>query len=221
MRRTSAQLFDTGVIKFSDGPTTTVPLGEIRSDDDNHLLVLGGFGKSASPPGSGFEDFWGNDDWYDDASDGPVTATIRIRASGSTPAVVGAWVIVGPPKFAPHQDSVITLYDRVRQVMVTAGLATAPTTTSVHAGRVSHPAACTRYEVGGKRRRRALVGGPSHERSRAPSDLLAPESAVPAAPSDMPDLNGSDGRLTQVQYDHMTRWKDGNFTNDWVGVPAP
>ena len=37
----------------------------------------------------------------------------------------------------------------------------------------------------------------------------------------MPDLNGSDSSLTQIQYDHMTRWKDGTYTNDWVGVPAP
>ncbi|MFP3556895.1 LodA/GoxA family CTQ-dependent oxidase [Paraburkholderia sp. SIMBA_049] len=35
------KLFDNGTIKFS-GTTTTVALGEIRSDSDNRLLVLGG-----------------------------------------------------------------------------------------------------------------------------------------------------------------------------------
>ena len=99
-----------------------MPLGEIRSDDANHLLVLGGLGKSASPPGSGLSDYWGNDDWYDDVSDGPVSATITIRATNTSPAVVGAWVIVAPPKFAPGIDNVITLYDRVFQAMVDAGL---------------------------------------------------------------------------------------------------
>ncbi len=214
------QLFDTGVIKFSDGPTTTVPLGEIRSDDDSHLLVLGGFGKSASPPGSGFEDFWGNDDWYDDASDGPVTATIRIRASGATPAVVGAWVIVAPPKFAPHQDSVITLYDRVRQVMVTAGLATAPATTSYTQDvyPILQRARDTKWveDVGIAHSWADPVTNAAVR--QAIFSRLSPPSG---ASSDMPDLSGSDAALTQIQYDHMTRWKDGNLTNDWAGVPAP
>src|ERR1044071_870567 len=65
------QVFDNGEIKFSGVPATTVPLGEIRSDTDNHLIVLGGFGKSASPVGSGISSYWGNEDWYDDVSDGP------------------------------------------------------------------------------------------------------------------------------------------------------
>src|ERR1700694_521748 len=125
------QLFDSGQIKFSDGPVTTVPLGEIRSDHQNHLLVLGGYGKSASPPGTALSGyFWATDDWYDDVSDGPVTATIRIHADNSTPAVVGAWVLVAPPKFAPHQNSVITLYDRIFQAMVSGGLLPAPPNTS-------------------------------------------------------------------------------------------
>src|SRR6185295_17852492 len=86
------KLFDTGQIKFSGAPPTTVPLGEIRSDPENHLLVLGGFGKSASPQGTALDSyFWASDDWYDDISDGPVTATVKIRADNSTPAVTGAW----------------------------------------------------------------------------------------------------------------------------------
>jgi L-Lysine epsilon oxidase N-terminal len=85
------QLFDTGQIKFSNAPATTVPLGEIRSDPENHLLVLGGFGKLGSPAGTPLDGyFWASDDWYDDVSDGPVTATIKIRADNSTPAVMGA-----------------------------------------------------------------------------------------------------------------------------------
>jgi len=93
-------------------------------------LVLGGFGKSASPEGSGISGFWGNDDWYDDVSDGPVTATIKLRSDNSTPSVAPAWVMVAPPKFSPQQDNVITLYDRLTQAMVDGGLLSAPTTTS-------------------------------------------------------------------------------------------
>lgn len=96
------KVFDTGVIKFSSSPVTAVPLGEVRTDTQNRLLVLGGFGKSSSPPGTGIGDFWVNDDWYDDVSDGPVSATIKIRADNSTPPVVGAWVIATSSKFAPH-----------------------------------------------------------------------------------------------------------------------
>ena len=80
--------------------------------------MLGGFGTSGLASGSGISTFWGNDDWYDDVSDGPVTAAITLRADNSAPAVIGAWIVVGPPKIAPHQDSVITLYDRVRTAMV-------------------------------------------------------------------------------------------------------
>ena len=93
-------LFDTGTIRFSGAPVTTVPLGEIRSDSNNHLLVLGGFGRAASPAGTALDNFfWASDDWYDDIADGPVTATIRLLSDGSTPPVVGAWVIVSSAKF--------------------------------------------------------------------------------------------------------------------------
>src|SRR5262245_25550144 len=115
------KLFDNGVIRFSGEPVTTVPLGEMRSDTQNRLLVLGGAGMSASPGGNGIIHFWGNPGWYDDISDGPVSATIKIRATNATPSVVPAWVICAPPKFAPHQDSTTTLYDRVLQAMVDAG----------------------------------------------------------------------------------------------------
>src|SRR5262249_52983186 len=124
------KLFDNGTIKFQTGPVTTVPLGEVRTDSDNHLLVLGGFGKSASPPGTSLGgSFWANKDWYDDTSDGSVTASIKLHADNSTPPVAGSWVIVGPPKFAPHIDSVITLYDRIFHALA-GGLVPVPVTTS-------------------------------------------------------------------------------------------
>ena len=141
----------------------TVPLGEIRSDDDNLLLVLGGYGNAASPAGNTIGGFWQNEGWYDDVSDGPVTASITLRSDGSTPAVEGAWVIVAPPKFAPHQDSVITLYDRVLQRMIDGGLATAPTTTSVHRRHLPDPAAGPRHALGGRNLRRPHLGRPGHQ----------------------------------------------------------
>lgn len=105
--------FDSG--KFQG---TRVPLGEIRTDELGRLLVLGGFGRSASPSNAPIEEFANNDGWFDDVSDGPVTATVKLRGTNRNVKAAGAWVIVGPPNFAPAIDSIITLYDVLLQVAV-------------------------------------------------------------------------------------------------------
>jgi hypothetical protein len=210
------QLFDDGTISFAGHPTVTVPLGEIRSDDDNHLLVLGGHGHSASPAGNVVGGFWQNEGWYDDVSDGPVTATVTLHADGSTPAVEGAWVLVTPPKFAPHQDSVTTLHDRVLQKMIDLGLATAPTTTSY-----------TRdvWPILQRARDMRWVEGIFGAHTWA--DPVTSQPVVDAIvgrlrpAGNMPALNGSDSALTPTQLAHMQRWQAGSYTNDWTGVPAP
>src|SRR5215212_3431558 len=217
------QVFDNGEIKFSGAPVTKVPLGEIRSDTDNHLIVLGGFGKSASPLGSGISTFFGNEDWYDDVSDGPVTATIKLRADNSTPAVAGAWVIVGPPKFAPHQQSVITLYDRVLHAMISGNLISAPTTTSYTKDvfPILQRARDTKWveEIFG------VHSWPDPITSDLLRNAIFNRLKVPGGGGgDMPQLNDSgtgDDRLTGTQYGHMQRWHDNMFTNDWAGIPAP
>lgn len=112
--------FDTG--KFKD---TVVPLGEIRTDEAGRLVVLGGTGKSASPSGApvfnpaDFDSFNNADDWYDDTSDGPVTATVAI--GGAAVAVEAAWVVVAPPNYAPNIVSWRTLHDLLTDVSVQAG----------------------------------------------------------------------------------------------------
>jgi len=55
--------------------------------------------------------FANNDLWYDDISDGPVEATVRI--GGRSIPVTGAWVVVAPPNYAPGIQSVVTMYDIV------------------------------------------------------------------------------------------------------------
>jgi hypothetical protein len=99
---------------------TPVPLGDIRTDKQGRLLVLGGFGHSSSPRGNPIneEEFANNDGWHDDVSDGPVTALVKFKSEGTVVEAVGAWVICGPPKFAPAFENVITLYDTLRQVAV-------------------------------------------------------------------------------------------------------
>ena len=103
---------------------TTVPLGELRTDDDGRLLVLGGHGTSASINGSLLNDMANNDGWYDDTSDGPVTATVRI--GGHEIEVTPAWVVAMPPTYAPMLKSVRTMWDVMEDVAVQVGARSAP-----------------------------------------------------------------------------------------------
>ena len=78
-----SKLFDTGKIKFSTGDPVVVPLGEIKTDKFSRLIVLGGFGVSDSPGTHPIhvKSFYNNPGWYDDTSDGSVTATVKIRGT--------------------------------------------------------------------------------------------------------------------------------------------
>ncbi|MBB1089577.1 VWA domain-containing protein [Lysobacter sp. SG-8] len=208
-----ARSFDGGSIRFSGTATTSVPLGEMRTDTANRLLVLGGSGRAASPAGNGIANFWGNPGWYDDIADGAVSATIRLRSDNSTPAVEGAWVIVAPPKFAPHQDSITTLYDRLLQAMVDAGLAPAPASTSYT--RDVHPLLQRTRDI--EWVKNTHVHAWSEPVTSAP---LRQAIFSRLSPGDMPQLAGSDRDITPIQRAHMERWKDDNYTNDWVGPPV-
>jgi hypothetical protein len=210
------ELLDTGAITFAGEPAVTVPLGEIRSDDANHLLVLGGHGTSASPAGNIIGSFWANAGWYDDVSDGKVTATVTLRSDGSTPAVEGAWVIVAPPKFASHQDSVVTLYDRVLQRMIDTGLAAAPTATSYtqDVRPILQRARDVRWVEGVF----SAHNWPDPVTSQPVVDAIFARLR-PAG--DMPLLNGDDSVLTATQLGHLQRWQAGTYAADWVGVPGP
>jgi len=103
--------FDTG--RFFDKP---VYLGEARTDEAGHLVVLGGHGKSASHLGLPAVTFANNEGWHDDVSDGPVTATVKIQ--GRTLDAVPAWVVVAPPNYGPLQKSVRTMWDLMRDLAV-------------------------------------------------------------------------------------------------------
>jgi hypothetical protein len=108
-----AASFDTGTFLG-----TPVLLGDMRTDKEGRLLVLGGFGKSGSPMNMSLMEFANNDGWYDDVSDGPVTASVKFKNNGHVVKAVGSWVICPAPKFAPPIDNVITLYDTLLQVAV-------------------------------------------------------------------------------------------------------
>jgi hypothetical protein len=110
-RNQRSQPFDTGA--FLGSP---VYLGELRTDDEGRLLFLGGHGKSASPVGYGLVTFANNPGWHDDTSDGPVSATVKIR-KGRSISVEAAWVVTGPPDYSPDIVSPQTMYDVVRDAI--------------------------------------------------------------------------------------------------------
>ena len=189
-----------------------MPLGEIRTDDDGHLLVLGGFGTSASPankPLGGLH----SGDWYDDTSDGPVTAEITV--GGQTYTATGAWVVVGPPKFGAAVDNVIRLWDQQFDLFVGTGALTAPArprtrTTSIRSSR------------------RPTTSARSTRRPNGDHNFVHPVTDSTTATyifnklkpgGTMPKLNSA--QLTPTQLLQMQQWKDGNFVNDWTGEPTP
>jgi hypothetical protein len=104
----------------------SVPLGEIRTDDQGRLLVLGGTGHAAAvEPGREITNYANNDRWFDDTSDGPVTAVLTLP-DGTVADAVPAWVIVGPPDYAPAVPNFVTMYDVAREVAVTSSWLAAP-----------------------------------------------------------------------------------------------
>lgn len=104
------------------------------SDGYNRLLVLGGLGNSGSARrGVGepsIQSYANNDGWFDDISDGPVSANLVIqvetingvRAAPGTVKVVPvdspAWVITGYPRYAPQIVDIVTMDDLVYDVSV-------------------------------------------------------------------------------------------------------
>jgi hypothetical protein len=63
-----------------------VPLGEMRTDAQGRLIVLGGFGNSGSvPPGQPIVHYANNDNWHDDVNGATYTCLkfVRLQARGS------------------------------------------------------------------------------------------------------------------------------------------
>ncbi len=102
----TAYRFDSGTFMG-----TRVPLGELRTDAQGRLLVLGGFGASASYLKKPATTFANNEGWHDDTSDGSVRASVTIgtRRFEAEPAVVA----VTPPNYGQGLYGVVTMYDVV------------------------------------------------------------------------------------------------------------
>lgn len=107
--------------RFLDIP---VYLGEATTDAEQRLTILGGKGAAASADGSAAITFANNEGWYDDVSDGPVTA--KVTLNGEEIQVIPAWVVVAPPNYGPQRKSVRTMWDLMRDVAIKAGKLAAP-----------------------------------------------------------------------------------------------
>jgi hypothetical protein len=101
--------------KFMD---EDVYLGEMRTDEVGRLLMLGGHGKSKNVNGDIAITFANNEGWYDDMSDGPISA--KVKYNGNELKVLPAWIVCAPPDYAPLQKSVRTMWDLMRDVSVSA-----------------------------------------------------------------------------------------------------
>ena len=119
-------------------PNSIASLGDLvctQQDGRNRLLVLGGFGNSGGML-AGFgnpkiQAYANNDGWFDDVSDGPVTAAFvysLVEIDGQPapaharkpplPIADPAWVIVGYPRYAPEISDVVTMDDIVFDMAV-------------------------------------------------------------------------------------------------------
>ena len=106
-------------VKRADGSTVIDYLGQLRTDASGRLLVLGGKGTSASSltPAQPLTHWANNNYWFDDISDGPVTAVVTLDdgygklTQVPMDAAGNAWVLSTPPNFNPGIFATVSLYD--------------------------------------------------------------------------------------------------------------
>jgi L-Lysine epsilon oxidase N-terminal/L-lysine epsilon oxidase C-terminal domain len=227
-----------------------VQLGEIRTDDAGRLVVLGGFGHSdyVGVPPRRIGHFANNDDWYDDVSDGPVTATVTLRGRGPVAADAG-WVVVAPPKYAPEINSMVTLYDQALNAATRLDPAIVPSATSFTAdifpilkrvcdlqwvndtARSGHGRGAAQHFMDPARLALLAEAGPATAANRRFifDKIIPPRTPGGQGGAGMPILNDGldpeepsqtlEASLTALQYERMRKWALGAFVGDWPGSP--
>ncbi|WP_140980804.1 LodA/GoxA family CTQ-dependent oxidase [Bradyrhizobium guangdongense] len=242
-----------GTIEFAKPNTagakvTDIALAKLRTDEAGRLLVVGGPGTSGSPLNASINVFSDNDGWYDSVSDGPVSATLRIK--GEAQDVVPAWVLVTVPRYAPAIQGIVTWYDQAVNMARTGsdGRFNAPRTTSfthdifpilrradylsgvhgtAHSNGAIRPLSDAARIAGfsDPARRKAIALRLTQTGATAPG----PEQLPPGMPRLFSGANPApDGptftflALTRYQLAHIDNWVNGNFADDWPGsAPAP
>lgn len=218
-----------------------VSLGELRTDDAGRLLFFGGRGDSASVDGKPADTFANNDGWHDDASDGPVTATVRIGKKDIP--VEHAWVIVAPPDYAPGVQAVITMWDVIRDACLPLDPSLKPAKPSykydiapifqrladnqwVNAGFGERWGSGGADDLGANMSILATdaeIFRPLRDamfaRFRNPSFETMEEDAIPPVYGDGMSLPAIDPRqfysVTPLQYDMLRQWAAGDFIVDY------
>ncbi len=108
-------------------PNAIETLGEILTDAQGRLLVLGGHGCSGtSKTGPGqprIDDYANNDGWFDDTSDGPVMARLvmfspDVSRQRYVDVEYPAWVLTGYPRYVPEILDMVTVDDVVYDLAV-------------------------------------------------------------------------------------------------------
>jgi len=209
------KLFDTGTFTVKNHPAKTVSLGEIRTDDEGRLLVLGGLGDSGSPSNHALGSFGDSEEWHDDVADGPVTAKVTIGAQ--TFVAAGSWVVVGPPKFAPPIDNTFRLWDMLFDLFVKAGQLQVPASPSY----TNDIYPILQAAVDTRAVNSDAIGHHSFSHPMPGSMQVYNYLNVPAGPTHMPKQESEannglhDLRLTDTQIAVIQKWANGTVTNDW------
>jgi hypothetical protein len=109
-------------------PHSIDTLGELKTDDDGRLLVLGGHGNSGTFRSEEFgqpriDEYANNDGWFDDTSDGPVMARLVMFSENVThvryvDVESPAWVIVGYPAYVPQILDMVTMNELIEDMEI-------------------------------------------------------------------------------------------------------
>jgi len=196
-------------------------LAELRTDSQGRLIVLGGRGNSASvPAGQQLIDFANNPRWHDDASDGPVTAEITFPGQSKISFDAPAWVIFGPPDYAPHIRGITTIYDLAFQAAVTRGWLSAAVKPSFRHDilpiltRASNLRWVNRFDFWDSISR-------DWKSLAAPANAALRLKVFNLLMSIRPKGILDDFRFTKVQVKYLEQWRDGEFINDFDNPSPP
>ena len=212
-----------GPLPFDDGSFLAAPvyLGEVLTDRAGQLIVLGGRGVSrgipmlpggAIPP---LNSFANNDRWYDDVSDGPVTAKVTIPGQPPVDAIP-AWLVCAPPDFAPAAGSPATMYDIVTQAAIMRGWITQPQMPSFRT-----------HVLPILQRSRSLQWVDDWTEWNAISDDWAALSRFDnqtvrlQAFEQITNASFNEYKLPQFLLNILIAWRDGNFVDDYAGQDIP
>lgn len=104
----------------TNGSDPITYLGEILTEPNGRLVVLGGHGLACAFDNQGGFDpsqplcaDVDNDNWLDDTSDGPVTAVLVFEDKSKQAIEGSAWVVATDPAYAPQTLNVVSLWDDV------------------------------------------------------------------------------------------------------------